>query len=111
MYFKYIKKKYEVEEVKGDIFDKSKNSELQDQLRLFRVMKSENCIRLFIKIDNSKVYQNILESKYNKTRYKNYCLKMMIKRGMKTLIDREMISLDDGCKLIPETTFKRGYNE
>ncbi|WP_278930164.1 DUF3800 domain-containing protein [Limosilactobacillus oris] len=69
-------------EIKGRIFDKNIGHQLRDQLRLYKVMKSDYCYSLILKVKNKAIYPYILKDKKSKTRYKNYALKMMIKEAL-----------------------------
>lgn len=78
-----IAKEYPNEkEIKGRIFNKNIGHELRDQLRLYKVMKSDYCYSLILKVNNKDIYSYILRDKKSKTRYKNYALKMMIKEAL-----------------------------
>ena len=70
------------EEIKGRIFNKNIGGELRDQLRLYKVMKSDYCYSLILEVKNKHIYDYILNDKKSKTRYKNYALKMMIKEAL-----------------------------
>ena len=78
-----IAKEYPNEkEIKGKVFNKNIGRELRDQLRLYKVMRSNYCYNLILEVNNEFVYDCILENKKSKTRYKNYVIKMMIKEAL-----------------------------
>lgn len=69
-------------EIKGRIFNKKIGHELRDQLRLYKVMKSDYCYSLILEVKNKCIYDYILRGKKSKTRYKNYALKMIVKEAL-----------------------------
>lgn len=78
-----IAKEYPSErEIKGRIFDKTVGKQLRNQLRLYKVMRSNYCYSLILEVKNGLVYDRILRDKKSKIRYKNYVLKMIIKEAL-----------------------------
>ena len=89
-----IAKEYPNEkEIKGKVFNKNIGRELRDQLRLYKVMRSNYCYNLILEVNNEFVYDCILENKKSKTRYKNYVLKMMIKEALLKALRDGMMAL------------------
>lgn len=60
---------------------------------LFRTISKENL--LYLKVDNTKVYENILENTKSIHRYKDYVLKMMIKQKINDCIETGEINASD----------------
>lgn len=92
---KELKKEYPFDEIKGCIFDKRKNKELQQELRLYKCMKDGLCYKLIAEINNSRIYDYIRQSKRSKTRYKNYVIKLLVKNALeKAIIDHKILPSD-----------------
>ncbi|MCI1895243.1 MAG: DUF3800 domain-containing protein [Lactobacillus sp.] len=78
-----LKQQYGVSEVKGSTFDKSDKSQLRDEIRLQKVMyKHKSVFPIAVKVNNGELKSNIFSSASNRTRYKNYVLKRLIKAAL-----------------------------
>lgn len=96
-----IKVKYDVPEVKGCIFDKFHNHEdLREQIRLYKVMLRDNCYVLLGNVVNRKLKsRDVFTNKHSKVRYKNYVLKLLIKKGLLQALDDGLIDKSDNISI------------
>lgn len=78
-----LKRQYLVGEVKGSTFDKTDKSQLRDELRLLKVMyKHKSVFPLTVRVNNARLQQSIFADAANRTRYKNYILKRLVKESI-----------------------------
>lgn len=96
-----IKRKYQVTEVKGCIFDKFHNHEdLRQQIRLYKVMLRDKCYVLLGDVVNKKLKsKDVFTNKHSKVRYKNYVLKRIIKEGLMQALKDNLLKKDDNISI------------
>lgn len=71
---------------------------IKSKRKLYQVMKPFHSIAAHVWTD--KIYESILSNNLSKHRYKDYVVKMLVKKSLKNLIDKELIKSDDDINII-----------
>ncbi|WDF83654.1 DUF3800 domain-containing protein [Lacticaseibacillus pabuli] len=90
-----MKEQYDVREVKGSTFDKTDKSQLRDEFRLMKIMyRHKSVFPLTVRVDNARLRSSVFHTEDNRTRFKNYILKRLIKDALCKQISVGLINPD-----------------
>lgn len=90
-----LKQQYSVPEIKGSSFNKDYGKQIQDELRLYKCMiKADSCYSLILEVDVRNLLRVDFSNKYSVMRYKNYAVKMLIKKAIERIIENGTIEPD-----------------